>query len=92
MVSGVTVSKLDGQTVSKHSRAGCMTGSMHGGEPATQKAPISHDGAKRQFKRTLKARGRRLGAGRGARTILFTVETQEELCRGFYPSIGGALG
>lgn len=29
---------------------------------------------------------------RGARTILFTVETQEELCRGFYPSIGSALG
>lgn len=26
------------------------------------------------------------------RTILFTVETQEELRRGFYPSIGGALG
>lgn len=30
--------------------------------------------------------------GSGSRTILFTVETQEELRRGFYPSISVALG
>ncbi len=62
------------------------------GGPATQIPPISHDDPQRQFDKTIKAIENQLDTQRGSHTILFTVETQEELCRGFYPSIGGALG
>lgn len=62
-----------------------------GGEerPATQKPPISRERRQRQFDNTIKPRETAVDR---SRTILFTVETQEELRRGFYPSIGGALG
>lgn len=56
------------------------------------KPPISHDDPQRLFDNTIIPRGKQLCSGRRSHTILFTVEIQEELCRGFYPSIGGALG
>lgn len=70
----------------------CQTGgNMHGGT-CHSKPPISHDDPQRQFDNTIKPKGKQLSTGKGSHTILFTVETQEELCRGFYPSIGGAFG
>lgn len=67
---------------------------MHGGgKTCHSKTPDhSHDDPQRQFDKTIKPGGEQLTAPGGPHTILFTVETQEELRRGFYPSIGGALG
>lgn len=62
---------------------------MRGGT-CRSKPPISHNDSRRLFDNTIKARAKRYRAGRRSHTILFTVEIQEELCRGFYPSIGGA--
>lgn len=60
-----------------------------GGGPATQNPRSVTTILSANF--TIKPRGKCLSPQRGSHTILFTVETQEELCRGFYPSIGGAL-
>ena len=80
-------------------RQHALRGEEEGGEPATQSPPISHDDPDKTIKtsrglntRLVQDKTKKQNTKQGSRTILFTVETQEELRRGFYPSIGGALG